>query len=259
MEPPIELVLADRESVRIGIRLDLVGQRGAEPDQRLKRRFAHLLEGVGHIRRRGGEDRHRLRDQLSSATEHAQSGIEEHRRRLVDRFTRRVEERRSCLQPRCYGRDAGRGVRLITGQERIQGLEQVVEPEYRISDMGLFVLHPKHGAADLTQQRRTIDLLLHVLRVQFLHRPGQRSEGRDVFSRRLGVEATEPAILAEHPGGAGRRRVEVILQVQVGPAEIVNGGHGPSSLVNPPAPVGAAAQDDGCAVTSEWSPSEVLP
>ena len=42
---------------------------------------------------------------------------------------------------------------------------------------------------------------------------------------RLVIEAAQPAVVRHQTRAAGGGRIEVILEVQVGPAEIVDGGH----------------------------------
>ena len=63
----------------------------------------------------------------------------------------------------------------------------------------------------------------------------------ELGAHRLDIEGAQPRVLRHQAGSARGRRIEVILEVQVGPAEIVDGGH------------------QRVTDTSEWSPSVALP
>src|SRR3712207_961995 len=75
---------------------------------------------------------------------------------------------------------------------------------------------------------------------------------------RLLVEATQPGIELHPARSTTCSRVVVILEVQVGPAEIVNRTQDPGLLVeiyrSP-----SLREDDGFALTSESSPGVTLP
>src|SRR5918993_1130641 len=79
LEPAGELVLSYRKRLWIGARLDVVAKRGAERDQSLKRRLAGTFERIGHARRGVCERSYDLGNQLASATQHAESGVDEDR------------------------------------------------------------------------------------------------------------------------------------------------------------------------------------
>ena len=95
------------------------------------------------------------------------------------------------------------------------------EPEARVPDVGPLVLQPEDGAAHLAQERGAIDLVLQVVDLQLLDRARDRAKRGDVRPDGLRIEAAETSVVRHQPGGARRRRIEMVLEVQVGPAEIV--------------------------------------
>jgi hypothetical protein len=66
-----------------------------------------------------------------------------------------------------------------------------------------------------------VDLALQIVRIELLDRTGDRAESRQVLPSGLGIEATEPAVLRHQTGRARGSRIEMILEIQVGPAEVV--------------------------------------
>ena len=225
VEPPRELLLADGERMRIGAGLDLVAERRAAALERLEGRARRRVELVPEARRvraqRGGQ----LHDQLAAAAEHGERGIHEHRWRRLQRGPRRVEkpgDRAEPLEPR--GRTPTR--RLAgAGEHGVETLEQMVDPEHRIPFVGSLVLQPEDAASDLAEQRGPVDLLLQVVHLELFHRARHRAQRRDVRAHRGIVELAQPAVVRHQPGGAPGGGIEVVLEVQVGPAELVD-GHG---------------------------------
>ena len=64
-------------------------------------------------------------------------------------------------------------------------------------------------------------------RVQLLDRARHRAQPGHMRAHRLGIEPAQPRVVRHQTGRARGRRVEVILQIQIGPAEIVNRRHAP--------------------------------
>jgi hypothetical protein len=234
VQPAAELVLTHGEGVRIGGRLDLFAQCDAEALQRLERLPGRLLEPGPQLRRFGPELAGDLDHQLAAAAEHAERGVHEDRRRLVQRVPRRIEETRDRLQPfeRCGRATARRSV--PPGDDGIQALEDVRQPVARIADVGTLVLQAEDRAPDLAQQRGAIDLGLYVVRLELLDRALHRTQPGQVRLHGLGVEPAETRVLRHQSGRARGRRVEMVLQIQIGPAEIVDRRHGPSRRVDQP-------------------------
>jgi hypothetical protein len=63
------------------------------------------------------------------------------------------------------------------------------------------------------------------IRLKFLDRAGQRAQCGHVRAHAVAIEAANPRILSDQPGRAGRRRIEVVLEIQVRAAKIVHAGH----------------------------------
>src|SRR5215217_3505353 len=99
MQPAAELLFADGEGVRIAARLDLATQRGAEPLERLERLAGGRLKLVPKRRRLRAHDAGDLDDELPAAAQHAERGVGEYRRRLVEGFPGRVEEGGDLTEP----------------------------------------------------------------------------------------------------------------------------------------------------------------
>ena len=91
--------------------------------------------------------------------------------------------------------------------------------------MRLLVLPARRRDPELAEQRGAVDLLLQIVDVELLDRAGDRPDCGNVRPHRVPVEPPEPVILRDNPVGARRRGVEVPLQVEVRPAEIVDGCH----------------------------------
>jgi hypothetical protein len=102
-------------------------------------------------------------------------------------------------------------------------LKEVGEPEGRVPDVGLLVLQPVDRAANFAQQPGSIDLGFQIAAIELLDGPGNRSQCREVLPRALDVETAEPPVLRDEARGAGRCRIEMVLEIQVGPAEVVDG------------------------------------
>jgi hypothetical protein len=222
MQAAAELLFANGKRVRVRAGLDLVAQRATKPNQRPERRLARLLEALGQGGRGTGKHAYHLSNQLAAATQHAQRRVNEHRRRLVDGGTGRSEKSRRRVQPRFHRGNAARELRVVAGKEGIEGLQQVRKPERRIADVRHLIVQAKNTGADLSQQRRAIDLFLDVRSVDLFHGRRQRTKRRQVLPRRLEIEAAEPRIVCHQSRGAGCRRIEVVLQIQVGPTQTVD-------------------------------------
>src|SRR5215210_1950083 len=114
------------------------------------------------------------------------------------------------------------------------------QPEARIPEMGTLVLQPEYRAAHLSQEGCPVDLLLQLVGLQLLDGASQRAKRRHMGANALTIEAADSAVLRHQPGSTRRGGIEVVLQIQVRAAEIVDRSH-------------------RAAVNSESSPSEVLP
>jgi len=188
------------------------------------------------FRRRYARD---LNDELPAPAQHAARGVHEDRGRVVQRCAGEVEELGDRAQPL---EDRGRavGARSVPSRkDGVETLEQVAEPEPRVPDIGALVLQPEDGIPQLAQKRGAVDLPLHIVHIQLFHRSRHRTQRGDVSADALLVEPAETTVVRHQTGGARRAGVEVILEVQVGLAEIVYCGHH------------APGQDSGFAVTSE--------
>ena len=98
----------------------------------------------------------------------------------------------------------------------------MVDPEDRVPLVRPLVLQPEDRAPELAQERGAVDLLLQVLDVELFDRARHRPERRDVRPDGGRVEPAQPAVVHHQPGLARGRRVEVVLEVQVGLAELVD-------------------------------------
>ena len=225
VQPAGELRLADGKGVGIGARLDLVAQRGAEALESLERRAGRRLEITLQPRRLGAEDPGELHHQLPTTTQHGEGRIDEHRRRLGQRGAAAVEKGRHGAQPIEHGRRAPTRGAVAPGQHGVQALEQMIGPEHRVPLVRALVLEPEDRAPELAEERGAVDLVLHVLDVELLHRAGHRAQGGEVLAHRLRVEAPEPAIVRDEAGRARRGRVEMVFEVQIGPAELIDRRH----------------------------------
>ena len=200
MQPAAELLLADGEGCGSGLGSISSLERGPEADQRLERASPACLSSSARSGAALAEHAHHLRDQLAAAAEHARAPC----RRTPTAARRgwpRPHSRNAGVssQPgqhrRCPAADPARA-----GQQGVEPLEQMGEPEARIPDMGPLVLQPIDGGADLAQQRGAVDLGLR-------DRSGSSSStapatdrsARDVLSDGLGIEAAQPASSAS-PG-----------------------------------------------------------
>ena len=250
VQPPGELILADGEGVRIGVGLDLVAQGGSEPLERLERLSGRAAQVVLQIRRFRAEYRRELHHQLAAAAQHGERRIDEHRRWIIQRLSRGVEERGDRPEPlERRGRPAA-GRAVLPAQDRVEALEEMVDPEDRVALVRPLVLEPVDGAPELAEQRRPVDLVLQVVHLELFDRAGDRPERRHVLAHRRRIEPAEASVLRDEAGRAGGGRVEVVLEVQVGPAELIDGRHR--------APW-RRAYAGRSAATSEWSPSDAVP
>ena len=137
----------------------------------------------------------------------------------------RVEEGRDRAEPLERRGRPRAGVGGVPRQHRVQPLEEMVDPEDRVPLVRPLVLQPEDRAPELAQQRGAVDLLLQVLDVELLDRARHRPERRDVRPDGGHVEAAQPAVVRHQPGLARGGRVEVVLEIQVGLAELVDRRH----------------------------------
>jgi hypothetical protein len=107
----------------------------------------------------------------------------------------------------------------------MQALEQVGQPEPWVPEMGTLVLQPEYRAAHLAEESGAVYLVVQLVRLQLLDCTGQRAKCGDVGANALSIEAADSAILGDQAGGARRGRIEMVLQIQVRPAEIVDSRH----------------------------------
>ena len=96
------------------------------------------------------------------------------------------------------------------------------EPEPGISDVGTFQVQAIDGAPDLAQQGRAVDLGLELFGIELLDRAGDRTQRRDMRSGGFPVDPAEPMAFSNETGRARGSWVEVVLEVEVGPAEVVD-------------------------------------
>src|SRR5262245_26640927 len=130
----------------------------------------------------------------------------------------------------------------------------MVDPEDRVPLVRALVLQPEDPAPDLAQQRGPVDLLLEVVDVQLLHRPRHRPQRRDVLAHGHRVELPQPAVVRHQARRARRGGIEVVLEVQVGPAEVVDGRHAAVRIL-----LALRAHAGWDAASSEWSPRDAVP
>jgi hypothetical protein len=221
VQPAAELLFTDGKRLWIGIGLDLVAQRRAEFNQRLERRLAGLGQLPAHIRRRAAKHAHHLGDQLATTPQHSEAGVDEYRRRLLQRCARLLQKLRYRGQPGKDRRGSRRQLRLGSYRQGVEALKEMAEPEARVPDLRLLVLQPKRGGADFAQQRGPIDFARQLLRLQLFGGSAEGAECSKMNPGGLRVEAAQPGIHIDPAGGTTGSGIEVILEVQVGPAEIV--------------------------------------
>jgi hypothetical protein len=89
--------------------------------------------------------------------------------------------------------------------------------------VGTLLLQPEYRGPHLSQKGGPVYLVVQLVRLQLLYRAGQGAKCRYMGSNALSIEAADSAVLSNQPGGTRRRRIEVVLQIQVRAAEIVDG------------------------------------
>ena len=70
----------------------------------------------------------------------------------------RIQKRRGIAQAGRHRRGPLGRIGLGAGEQRVESLKEMSEPEARVADIGLLVLQTKDGSADLAQQGGAIDL-----------------------------------------------------------------------------------------------------
>jgi hypothetical protein len=88
--------------------------------------------------------------------------------------------------------------------------------------MGPFVVQPETRSANLSQERRAVDLQLEIIGIKLLDGTRNRAKSGQMLADRLLIEPPQPGVLRNQTGRTGRGRVEMVLEIQVGPAEIVD-------------------------------------
>jgi hypothetical protein len=222
LEPPIELLLSHRERLRIRGRLDPVPQRGPEFHQRLEGSFSRALELLTGIGIGLAERANQLGNELSATGQHRECRIHEHGRRLLDGGACALEKGRRVAQSRQNRRGPSGGFWLTPGQQRVERLKQVGQPEPGVPEMRPLLSEPIGGAPDFSQQRRPVDLGLQILGIELLKRAGDRPQRGQVLANGFGIEPPQPGVCRHQPRGARGGRIEVVLEVQVGPAEVID-------------------------------------
>ena len=105
---------------------------------------AQLLLQLGRL---DGQDAGELHHELPATAQHGQRRIDEDRGRLVDRLTRRFEKRRNGPDPlERRGRTAG-GLAVLSAQNGVEALEEVIDPEDRVPLVRALVLQPEDGGS----------------------------------------------------------------------------------------------------------------
>jgi hypothetical protein len=97
----------------------------------------------------------------------------------------------------------------------------MTEPEGGISPLGLLLLQPINRAPDFSQERCTVYLGLEIVGVQLLDRSGYRPERGNMGPGSVHIEPPQPTICAHQPDRGRGGRIKVILEVEVGAAEVV--------------------------------------
>src|SRR4051812_46727989 len=172
LQSSAELFLADSKGLRIWIGFHLIPEHGAELDQRAKRRLARLLQLRPEGGRNPAENRHDLSDELAPTAQHAEGGVHEDGGRQVDGCLGGVKKTGSRFESGDHGGYPAGLLGVASGQQGVQRLQEVRQPERRVLHLGSLVLQPKDRASDLSQESRAIDLTLNVWRLQLLDGAG---------------------------------------------------------------------------------------
>ena len=88
--------------------------------------------------------------------------------------------------------------------------------------MGPFVVQPIARSTNLSQERRAVDFQLEIIGIELLDGTRNRAKSRQMLADRLLIEPTQSGVLRNQTGRTRRGRVEMVLEIQVGPAEIVD-------------------------------------
>jgi hypothetical protein len=78
------------------------------------------------------------------------------------------------------------------------------------------------GGAEFAQQGGSVDLIIQLRRLELLDRTLDRTQCREMRSGCLGIEGAQPGILIDSAGSAAGYRIEVVLEIQIRAAEIID-------------------------------------
>ena len=250
VQPPVELLLADREGLIVVMRTTLPLQRETEPGHRRERLPQHLIDQIGGIGIGVAERIGHLMQQLRTGPGELHRRIQKDLRRLGDRRPGAAEEIRCRAQATEQGAGPVRRCGMGPAEDGVEGIVQVGQPETGIVHVRAFPLEAGDRDADLIEEGGPVDLLLLVVDVERLDRHRHRFVGHEVLAHPLRRKVAQPLVVCGEPRRAPRGGVEVPAKIEVGPVEVGGGGHrfrsgGPEpGAVAGQTPVGPSLRDD---------------
>ena len=203
MQPAAELLFADREGLGVGGRLDLVAERGAEPLERLERRARAAAcssswspgasaPSVAASCTTSSPPPPSMPSALSTKTDGGSSQGGPRLRRGSGGGSEPLERR---------GRAAA-GRLVVAGQDGVETLEEVGQPEDRDSGCGAARAPAGRCCCGSRPGARCGRSRPAGPRLQLLHRAGDRPKRGQVLPHRLRVETAEPGVMRHQPGRA---------------------------------------------------------